>query len=502
MAEPLERLLSSTRRNRRRPQWEPIGVQGGPSPGMRGAINPLDSVAISDSAQGVDISSVTPPTRLAADRIDEAYQPQEAAPANPFMFASQKGGGTPAQEVSQGAVRYERRCGPNGCQMVPVFDGMPAGGDMFQQQATALPPGVQVGPGETFVQGSLREATRPQATASAPMATAAPQQPAPAASLPQERPGPAAPAQRSQVDVMGAFAPALQRFQDARNAPSARQAVIMQNEATAYFRAAETAVRFQAAAEINRKADEIQAQVEARTGRMLDLKDPAYLEREYAKRLEAIRGDLTKAIDARANAAVEYKARSTPNIKYDGASLEADVNNEKKVIFSMDAGRLYGLQLAANARSQRSSDPADRSLGMTQALTFEGMLAKSVYEQFSTTKDPAERRAMIDASLRQPLYHSAVDHLKTLGRSEEQASAEATILAEQGVRHLTRRVESIGAGGRLFLKPPEERPSPQYGPALPPANGSSAEEPAAASAPVIQNFRQSIPGMRRGQERQ
>lgn len=508
MAEPLERLLSSTRRNRRRAQWEPVGVQGGPSPGMRGSINPLDSVAISDSAQGVDISSVAPPTRLTADRIDEAYQPQEAAPANPFMFASQRGGGTPAQEVSQGgrrqAIAQRRVCdGKGNCWMEPVFADDPAGGDMFSQQATALPPGVEVGPGETYVKDSLREVTRPQgATAAAPMATAAPQQPAPAAAMPQEKPGPAASGRTEASDVMATFEPVWAQFQTALSAASPREAVIGLRHAESLHAAATLAVQTAAAAKIDRKTEDLEKILIERSGRALDLKDPAYKQREYAKTLDGIRSDLTKSIAARANAAVEFKARSTPNIKYDGASLGADVANEENVIFSMDAGRLYGLQLEANSRAQRSSNPTARAVGLAHALTLEGMLAKSVYEKFGKTQDANERRKLIDASMRQPLYYSAVEHLKSLGRSEQEAATEATILAENGLRHLTRRVESISAGGPLFLQPPQQQAAPQYGPALPPSQESAAEESAAAGAPVIQNFRQAVPGIRRGQEGQ
>lgn len=169
MAELLQRLLANTRQNPRRIQYDPFEGFSGPNPGLRGSMpaNALDTQDATDMAQGIDIGSVAP-TRLRPSPIQmTAYSQDDGGD-------DEEPSGTPVVQTGQ-----RRVCGENGCFIVD--DGMPAmqQGMMAPQilsqamasPARVLPEGVVEGPGERFVEGSLREVP---ATAMAPQATAAP----------------------------------------------------------------------------------------------------------------------------------------------------------------------------------------------------------------------------------------------------------------------------------------------------------------------------------------
>jgi hypothetical protein len=100
MAEgPVLELLGriKDRRQRRLAGWQHNwhdSIEGGESPGMRGQINPLDSQAISDRAQGVEVSEVAPPRAPQADMsglVESAEPDDEGAPASPFRTAGGSG---------------------------------------------------------------------------------------------------------------------------------------------------------------------------------------------------------------------------------------------------------------------------------------------------------------------------------------------------------------------------------------------------------------------------
>lgn len=83
MAGPLIEMLQGLRqrRMRRRSGWG-----GGDTPGMRDIINPLDSQAMADRAQGVDISSSMPGTRLEtrfSQPMEESFVTAELAGGSP-----------------------------------------------------------------------------------------------------------------------------------------------------------------------------------------------------------------------------------------------------------------------------------------------------------------------------------------------------------------------------------------------------------------------------------
>lgn len=179
MAGPLINMLQGLRqrRMRRRSGWG-----GGNAPGMRNIINPLDSQDMTDRAQGVDISSAMPSTRLETTVQPSASRPDfvpiepaaEAAVRQQLLPQANQGAAAPQQKtpfmnaVGDGgpAPVKEAQCGPGGC---PT--GAAQGLDPSQYNIT-LEPGqtlVRVGP-----EVSSSKATASAGPAQAPQASAAP----------------------------------------------------------------------------------------------------------------------------------------------------------------------------------------------------------------------------------------------------------------------------------------------------------------------------------------
>lgn len=170
--EPLQALVQRiVQRPRQRPQYTPVEFEE-----IDGSMRRLpEGIAGADEAQSYDISSAIAPTQPTFARGEEDDGPETPVQlasggrgqSNPFQFAS--GGSQPQMRQTSGGIQYERVCDGQGkCRMVPVTGGQ-------QGQSMALPPGVTLGPGETYVPGSLKEVSggiRPQQ----PMAAAAPAQ--------------------------------------------------------------------------------------------------------------------------------------------------------------------------------------------------------------------------------------------------------------------------------------------------------------------------------------
>ncbi len=193
--EPLEALVQRiTGRRRQKAQYTPVEFEevGGSMRGLPAGI------AAADDMQSYDLGSAVPPTQPIFARGDEDSGPETPVQlasggqgqSNPFRFASQTE--QPQIRQTSGPVQYRKVCGANGCRMVPVGGDEISygGGQLFnnmQAPSQALPPGVTLGPGETFVEGSLREVPKPfQATPSTPQPMAA--QPAPATTQPTASP--------------------------------------------------------------------------------------------------------------------------------------------------------------------------------------------------------------------------------------------------------------------------------------------------------------------------
>lgn len=167
MAGPLIQLLQGlrARRQRRRSGWG-----GGDAPGMRNMLNPLDSQDMTDRAQGVDISSSMPATRLearisepVADSFATSQLPQPAASTtvappheespqrrSPFMTAAGSNAVASPMTSSQ--------CGPGGCNVGPS-----AGLDASQY-------GITLEPGQTLLRVGP-EVSQPGFAAQQPVAS-------------------------------------------------------------------------------------------------------------------------------------------------------------------------------------------------------------------------------------------------------------------------------------------------------------------------------------------
>lgn len=153
MAEgPVLELLGriKDRRQRRLAGWQHNwhdSIEGGESPGMRGQINPLDSQAISDRAQGVEVSEVAPPRAPQADMsglVESAEPDDEGAPASPFRTAGGSGAKQNPIRQTQNTIEYTKVCDDGGCWQVPV---------QSQAQPSVSP---QASMGEQVVPGSER----------------------------------------------------------------------------------------------------------------------------------------------------------------------------------------------------------------------------------------------------------------------------------------------------------------------------------------------------------
>jgi hypothetical protein len=229
---------------------------GGENPGMRGSINPLDSQAITDRAQGVDISSIAPPTRLMSSRMDEDMYAGETptnlastddeAP-NPFRTAAGSNASQASAQPTQ--MQYRTECGPNGCRRVPVMDSVPS--VQIQQIAPQmasqpLPEGVTLGPGETLVPGSVRQGP----TSSSPSTSMVPRMQAP----PALQGAPAQEGMPAWMNPQGFYDKAEGFYQQADSALASRNAigtVQNNNRANLHMQAGMTAAALSEARRLN-----------------------------------------------------------------------------------------------------------------------------------------------------------------------------------------------------------------------------------------------------------
>lgn len=211
MAGPLIELLQGlrARRQRRRSGWG-----GGEAPGMRDMINPLDSQAMTDRAQGVDISSSMPSTRLETS-FSQPVAESFATAQLPVPAASSV---TPQQDF---APQLEERspfmtaAGSNAT-AAPVRGSQCPGGvcptgpaQSFSQGPNLSDYGITLAPGETF--GGFVGQTQ-----SAPVNPAQVFSPQPAGQPPMAGGQPAA---ASPADAWGNYQRSFQAFAaDPRNA--------------------------------------------------------------------------------------------------------------------------------------------------------------------------------------------------------------------------------------------------------------------------------------------
>lgn len=404
MAEPLEQLLAQIRKPRkfrRMGYTAPDG--GGDSPGMRGSISPLDSQGVSDRAQGIDISSMSPPTRLRADRLDEDMF-DGATPVNagsdgggersPFMTAV---GSNAAPRAAQ-QTQYRTQCGPNGCQKVPVLD------DGAGESATTLPQGVSLSPGEKFVPGSLRETTA-----------------APAQAMPFSQattPATLSPAPQAQMGMSLIDPAAEQAWSDARNYALSGQAV----PAGLSQRQGDTRAQLGIiAAQLERQRETagiLQGNIQAG----INLKrDALGLERDklnaetgvtLSQQQDSLRGDHSKPVKYRVSKIVasEIAARkgSTPMTEPEIAEY---AKMEAGIVTATDLSYfLQGYEAALGNARTLSGKGEDAGSAMAEAAIIRGNMRQLLHDRYKDLPTPQERARAVESELT-PIYIRAYTNI-------------------------------------------------------------------------------------------
>jgi hypothetical protein len=406
MAEPLEQLLAQIRKPRKFRRLEYTAPDGGgDSPGMRGSISPLDSQGVSDRAQGIDISSMSPPTRLRADRMDEEMYDGDT-PVNagdegggersPFMTAAGSNAAPRAarqtQYTQQGQVQYETQCDEGGCRKVPV--------------ASRLPPGVVEGPGEKYVVDSLRETSSSpsQAMPFAQATTAAPQFAAP---QPQE-------------GMSGIDPAAEQAWSDARNFAMSGQAVPAGLSQRQGDTRAQLGVLARQLEERREMRTILQGNITAGIAlknRALDLetnKLNAETGVTLSQQQDALRGDHSKPVKYRVSKIVasEVAARkgSTPMTEPEVAQY---AKMEEGIVTATDLSYyLQGYEAALGNARAMSGKGEDAGSAMTEAAIIRGNMRQLLYDRYKDLPTPQERSKAVESELT-PIYIRA--YTKILG---------------------------------------------------------------------------------------
>lgn len=262
MAGPLIEMLQGLRARR---QKRLAGRGGGGTPGMRDIINPLDSQSMMDRAQGVDISTAMPSTKMqtqfsepmqesfatsqlprpeASSTVEQQMAPEEGpARRSPFMTAA---GSNAVANPTQGSQCPGGLCPtrpPQQMQQYPMemTQGLPQGMQQVMPQATPQPAMRQgLNPAEygiTLAPGEILTGVGPQQGGSA----AAPAQGmiSPQAGVPMATATAAAP---TPVEPFTKFQENFKRFaEDPANASWLNHATTSANQANEFFKLSQMA---------------------------------------------------------------------------------------------------------------------------------------------------------------------------------------------------------------------------------------------------------------------
>lgn len=530
--EPLELLTARIRQRRRYNPWGQSPMVG--DPGVRAA-------AIADAAQGSDITDAAPDTRLRARRGEVAAQPDDAGESpvvqavaattqgakSPFMTAAGSNATEAPVRQTQGQVQYRKECGPNGCRMVPVFEG---------QQGGALPPGVTVGPGETFVEGSLREVARPlsaatpAATATAQPATVAPQQPSQQTQQqPAAAPAPASADQASRNAAMQqhpAYARAIELLDEAGVVGQTRQqSLILLNKALVHLKIGDRAMKQQVLSDLREQEKQLtdiaKSMGEQRMGLARD--EMASSEKRTAMQSAA---QVYAADQQRIAAETDADAR-----KYDAdsrkgaAQIAADAQTAESRLRAgyPDMDALEKIQKGSGSPSQKAKtyvavysrmvtgggmteqqgkelyeqkfgeitakDSSDTVAAVMLARTGTNKeLADSapelmtrwqadLYDRYHDASTPQERAAKMRAELRPAYQYRLMQYHLQAGASEEESRALGIKDADQWMNAAIRAVQTMKQAGfapRTVLPAPSATAAPQQpAPQQPPAQTQS-----------------------------
>lgn len=467
MAEPLQTLFSSVRARRRPIQFEPFEGFSGPNPGMRGTMpaNALDTQSATDMAQGIDISTVAPPTRLQASQIMPALYQQ---PAGDEEEGDEDPGpqgvrATPASFPMDNMFfpQSQPMCtGPN-CQ-ANAQPGMM----MAPMQATTLPPGVTLGPGETYVEGSLREGPP-----SAAMATVAPQQ-LQSGSAPQK--------------PVNRFDPAYQLERAERAWAQAESAAQGQQAALAmtYKSQAKEATAIGLAALASRQREEMMALTKTLTERGMAQQDRrlALAEREHKAKTgelsteieQSIRQDRVHSVAARAEAIalLRYKSINGEDMKVPDAAYKAWVERESGIITASDMSHhLLGYLQKSDAIDQakaNAASPESLALLSQERLRIDARIRTLMRDRFKDTPIPELAGRMENELL--PVYEKTFrDWFSRGDQKVDEGVVQAKALQALDI-HVRKMVDMMSSGGdpmSAYREAVLGRPAPR--PSLPPA---------------------------------
>lgn len=437
MAEPLQRLFTDIRSRRRPITYDPFEGFSGPNPGMRGTMpaNALDTQDMTDTAQGIDISSIAPPTRLNASQIDpEAYaagtQGMEGeegepgqAPIVPAGFMAQFRGGQPTCT------------GPN----------CPGGG--------GLPEGVTLGPGEKFVQGSLREVPV--------QASAAPAQPQPA-------PAPAAQQTAANYEDPSFYLQKSQQSLDAaRKAAGSQQAVLASIEvgaSTQFLEAGLTALMYRKQAEMAERNQKL-----ADRGFALQEKKLKSETGELRREMEAaIASDRTKTVQERVGTILKdrFDDATRGGVPY---TAEQQKEDAKLILGTVTAGDLaHYLQGALDAVAVEEQAAANGTLTPEMSADIQARQALITARANQVLMDryrevPPEQRAGAMANELIPIYEDVFrKHYSRNGQkaTDSQVQSAAIDYVQGHIADMDDLMAEDSSPMGAFLQSLGRRPSP------------------------------------------
>lgn len=377
--EMLEQLIARIRRPRQRPQYSPMSEAGGDTPGLRGSINPLDSQAMADRAQGVDISSVAPPTRLLSARMD----------GDMYAQADQReaagGDGESVMRTASQPQQYRTQCGPNGCVRVPVGP------------AQGLPQGIALGPGESLVPGSVRE-TSSAAQQPVQQMTAG-QQPA----APEEAP--------DYQDAAHWYRKSERHENNAFDAIGRRDAIGAQSHlriATQSMNVGMMAAALKVESELTKEHSARMDKKLALQQQELDVKSGAF----GAKQEQAVREDRTRPVADRVGAIMRNRIANRamiPGFQLNPDDLAKEEATETGVIQSQDSDYYLNGYLDAKSKADAARQAGgDESEAVAQMRLIDGHMNQLLLNRYGDTKKyptPAARANAMRSDL-MPVYQT------------------------------------------------------------------------------------------------
>lgn len=438
--EPLTALIPHIRpaRKFRRTAWQPGQVTGDIVPGQQGgAVSSLESRAMAD-AYMPDIGDAAPPTRPMEGGSEEVYgdmQPAGGQQESPFMFASQGSAG----------VRYRQQCDKNGCRMVPDLGGMAGQPAM----APSLPPGVTVGPGEKYVEGSLREVLP---KASAPPAAAAPATAPPAQAQGGGRKPVTQSLEEAKLLARSLYEPAIQSYQAMATAPDNKTALSYRLAGDAHMRVGELAMQQINAEELNRQADLVEKQAQ----QLLDLKDPVIRQQKDEEVVAAIRsGDGT--VRSRAEDVIRFKMRGMPdNMELSAGDWEKMVQLEQGIVTARDVAKNMEAARALQRRLQESPPQTKEQEHQANILKwqFANDTRVRLRDRYVAMANPDDLRRTMADELGKVYYNAAASDLKARGVSGDELEFTALQQAQIALDTAFRSVLDMQKGNPAQLPMP------------------------------------------------